>query len=122
MRKSELKTGMIVQTEYDYWGVVEIENNQIDFCYRPFGDRESNDYQVVSLDDVYEFGDGKLGIGVIITKQMFERNSKTFGDDPFYGKTIGDLIITEEFVAVYGLQQIYYNGEGTFPPLKIEEN
>ena len=35
MRKEDLRSGMIIQTEHNRFGVVELENNRIDICYDP---------------------------------------------------------------------------------------
>jgi len=35
LKKSDLKTGMIVRTEHNRFGVIELEENRIDFCYQP---------------------------------------------------------------------------------------
>ena len=35
LKKSDLKTGMIVRTEHNRFGVVELEKDRIDFCYDP---------------------------------------------------------------------------------------
>ena len=64
MKKSDLKQGMLVQTTDNRYGFVELNRNRIDFCYDP--DVLKDEYvnlEKVSLDDVFEFGSGQLGIG-----------------------------------------------------------
>lgn len=35
MKKSDLKNGMIIQTEHNRFGVVEMKKNRINICYAP---------------------------------------------------------------------------------------
>lgn len=67
------------------------------------------------MDDVFEFGKGQLGIGCVLDDKMKEKYPKIY-----YDRKIGDVIIFYEIVAVYDLQQIYFNGEGVYPTIRLE--
>lgn len=116
MKKSELKSGMIIQTTHNRYGFVELDRNRINICYDP--DVIKDEYahlEMMSLDDVYEYDNGKLGIGCIVTEDL----QKKYPD--FYGEySIGDLCIFYDIVAVYTSNRIYYDGVGAYPPLIID--
>lgn len=115
MKKSELNNSMIVQTTHNRYGFVETENNRINFCYDP--DRIEQDYtpDLVSLDDVFELEDGSLVVGTLVT----EENKKKYSD-LFEYYEVGDIAIWYEIIAVFQVHEIYNNGEGPYPPLKLE--
>ena len=116
MKKSDLEQGMCVQTTHNRYGFVELDRNRIDFCYDP--DVVKDEYahlEKVSLDDVFEFGNGQLGIGCVVTKELQEK----YPD--FYGEyELGETLIFYEIVAIYKFDKVYDNGEGVYPPLKLE--
>lgn len=116
MKKSELKQGMCVQTTHNRYGFVELDRNRIDFCYDP--DVIKDEYahlEKVSLDDVVEYGNGQLGIGCIVTQELKEKYPTVY---EYY--EVGDIAVFYEIVAVYKFNKIYDNGEGPYPPLKLE--
>lgn len=100
MKKSDLKQGMLVQTTHNRYGFVELDRNRIDFCYDPdvLKDEYAN-LEKISLDNVFEFGSGQLGIGYITLDN--------------------EICIMYEIVAVYTFNKIYDNGEGSYPQLKF---
>ena len=56
MKKSDLKDGMIIQTEHNRFGVVEMKKNRINICYAPgyIHDEDAKLHlEMLSLDDVY---------------------------------------------------------------------
>lgn len=114
MKKSELKSGMIVQTTHNRFGVIELEDNRIDICYDPDSIDEDKVLEKISLDDIFEYGDGQLGIGCILDKETKENYPNAY-----YNYEVGDKVIFYEIVAVYNLQQIYGNGEGIYPSIKL---
>lgn len=116
MKKSDLKQGMLIQTTHNRYGFVELDRNRIDFCYDPdvLKDEYAN-LEKVSLDNVFEFGNNQLGIGCIVTEDM-KRNYP----DCYENYNIGDISINYEIVAVYSFVKVYDNGEGIYPPLKLE--
>lgn len=116
MKKSDLKQGMLVQTTHNRYGFVELDRNRIDFCYDPdvLKDEYAN-LKKVSLDNVFEFADGRLGVGYLITEEMKEKNAEDYKD-----YSVGEPCIMYEIVAVYTFNKIYDNGEGVYPPLKID--
>ncbi len=107
MKKSDLKTGMIVRTEHNRLGVVELEKNRIDFCYDPVLIEEYKHLNKVSLDEVFFYGGNKIGVGLIVTKELQEKYP-----DVYCEFNIGDLCIAYDIVAIYDLHQIYSNGMG----------
>ena len=116
MKKSELKQGMIVQTTHNRYGFVELDRNRIDFCYDP--DVLKDEYAVlekVSLDDVVEFGNCRLGIGCIVTVEGKEKYPELFE----YHE-VGETCVFYEIVACYTCNKVYDNGEGPYPPLKLQ--
>ena len=74
MKKEELKSGMIVQTTHNRFGVVEINKNRIDFCYDPDSKDEYKSLNRVSLDDVVEINE-KIGIGGYVTEDLKQQYS-----------------------------------------------
>lgn len=115
MKKSELQSGMIVQTTHNRFGVVELEDNRIDICYDPDSLDEYKVLEKISLNDILEYGNEQLGIGFILDEE-----SKTKHPDIYKNFSVGDTVIMYEIVAVYSLQQIYDNGEGIYPPIKLK--
>lgn len=118
MKKSELQSGMIIQTTHNRYGFVELDRNRINICYDP--DVLKDEYahlEMVSLDDVFEYDDGKLGIGTIVTQEMKDKYPTVY--DCF---EVGGLCIYYDIVAVYTSKRIYYDGVGAYPPLIINEN
>ena len=116
MKKSELQQGMMVQTTHNRYGFVEIDKNRIDFCYDPdvLLDEYAN-LEKVSLDNVFEFGNGQLGIGSVLTQEQKDR------DPEIYEKyNVGEPIIYYEIIACYTFNKVYDNGEGPYPPIKIK--
>lgn len=115
LRKEDLKNGMIIQTTHNRFGVVEIQENRIDVCYDP--DSYDNDkvLEKISLDNIFEYGNGQLGIGCILTADDKEKYSECYRN-----YNVGDTVIFYEIVAVYGLNKIYDNGEGIYPGIKLE--
>ncbi len=115
MKKTDLKDGMIIQTTHNRFGVVEMNNHRVDICYDP--DSLDNDkvLEKVSMDNIFEFGKGQLGIGYILNKEMKEKYPSIHGR-----YSVGDTIIGYEIVSVYELKQIYSNGEGIYPSIKLE--
>ena len=115
MKKSELEQGMCVQTTHNRYGFVELDRNRIDFCYDPDFLDEYKVLEKVSLDDVFEFGDGQLGIGTIITEELRKKYPNVYGE-----YNVGEIVIFYEIVAVYKFNKIYDNGVGAYPPLIVE--
>lgn len=113
MKKEELKSGMIVQTTHNRFGVVEINENRIDFCYDPDSKDEYKSLNRVSLEDVVEI-DGKLGIGGYVTEKLKQQS-----ENLFQCFQIGDPYFIYEIVAVYDLHKIYDNNEGIYPNIKL---
>lgn len=116
MKKSELNNSMIVQTEHNRYGFVETEKNRINICYDPDMIEQNYTPDIVSLDDVFEFGDGQLGVGFIVDKETKDRWPDEYAD-----WEVGSLYIVYEFVAIFQVNKIYDNGVGPYPPLIIEE-
>ena len=114
MKKSDLKTGMIIRTEHNRFGVIELEENRIDFCYDPDRLDEFKRFEKVSIDDLIEI-DGQLGIGGYVTSEL-----KKLFPDSLQEKEIGDPFWWYEIVAVYTLSKIYDNGVGIYPGIKVE--
>ena len=77
MKKSDLKTGMILRTEHNRFGVIELEENRIDFRYQPDFLDEFKNLEKVSMDDLIEINGG-LGIGGYVTKELKEQLSDLF--------------------------------------------
>lgn len=71
---------------------------------------------IVSLDDVFEFGNGQLWVGFIVTKEAKDKWPETYADFE-----VGSLYIIYEFVAIFQANKIYDNGVGPYPPLIIDE-
>ena len=115
MKKSDLKTGMIVQTEHNRFGVVELEENRIDFCYDPILVEEYKNLEKVSLDEVFFYDDNKIGVGFIVSKEIKEKYPEVYSEF-----NIGDLCIAYDIAAIYDLHQIYSNGIGIFPGIKVD--
>ena len=116
MKKSDLKQGMVVQTTHNRYGFVELDRNRIDFCYDP--DVIKDEYahlEKVSLDEVVEFGDGQLGIGTIVTEEGKKKYPQLFEH-----YEVGETCVYYEIVAAYTWTKVYDNGEGPYPPLKLE--
>lgn len=118
MKKSELKSGMMIQTEHNRYGFIELDRNRIHICYDPdcIHDEDQH-YEMVSLDDVFEFGDEYLGIGFIVTRELKEKYPECYEDFE-----VGDICIAYEIVAVYGASIIYDNGIGPHPPLILDDS
>ena len=117
MKKNELETGMIIQTAHNRYGFVERDRNRIVICYDP--DVILDEYrhlENVSLDNVFEYDNGKLGVGFIVTKDDIRKFPDVYGNNK-----PGDLLINYEIVAVYTSNRIYYNGIGSYPPLIIDD-
>ena len=115
MKKEELKSGMIVQTTHNRFGVVELKENRIDFCYDPDSKDEYKSLNRVSLDDVVEINE-KIGIGGYVTEDLKQPYSNLFEH-----LKVGDPYFAYEIVAIYDLQKIYDNNEGIYPNIKISE-
>ena len=118
MKKSDLKDGMIIQTEHNRFGVVEMKKNRINICYAPgyIHDEDAKLHlEMLSLDDVYELEDGCLGVGFILTEELKNKAPRCYEED-----NVGDLIITYLITSVYGLSKIYGNGEWNVPVLYLE--
>ena len=116
MKKSDLKQGMCVQTTHNRYGFVELDRNRIDFCYDP--DVLNDEYaclEKVSLDDVVEFEEGRLGIGYIVTKEDKENYPQIYELCE-----VGEIRVLYEIVAAYTFNKIYDNGVGPYPPLIVE--
>lgn len=103
MKKSELKQGMVIQTASDRYGFIELDKNRIDICYDPrtYSDKDKV-LEKVSLDDIFEFGDGQLGIGKIVTEE-----DKATHPTVFEYFEVGEVCIWYEINAVYNLDKIY---------------
>ena len=116
MKKSELEQGMCIQTTHNRYGFVELDRNRIDICYDPDPYLDENRVlEKVSMDDVFEFGDGQLGIGAIITEELRKKYPDIYGE-----YNVGEVVIYYEIVAVYKFNKIYDNGVGVYPPLIVE--
>ena len=118
MRKSDLKDGMIIQTEHNRFGVVEMKKNRINICYAPgyIHDEDAELHlEMLPLDRVYEFGDGRLGVGFILTEEQKNNAPRCYEED-----NVGDLIITYEITSAYGLSKIYGDGKWNVPVLYLE--
>lgn len=118
MKKSDLKDGMIIQTEHNRFGVVEMKKNRINICYAPgyIHDEDAKLHlEMLSLDDVYECEDGSLVVGFILTEEMKNKAKRCYEEN-----NVGDLIIAYEITSVYGLSKIYGNGEWNVPKLYLE--
>ena len=116
MKKSDLKQGMCIQTTHNRYGFVELDRNRIDICYDPDPYLDENRVlEKVSMDEVFEFGDGQLGIGCIITEELRKKYPDVYGE-----YSVGEVVIFYEIVAVYKFNKIYDNGVGAYPPLIVE--
>ena len=118
MKKLDLKDGMIIQTEHNRFGVVEMKKNRINICYAPgyIHDEDAELHlEMLSLDDVYELEDGCLGVGFILTEELKNKAPRCYEEE-----NVGDLIITYLITSVYGLSKIYGNGEWNVPVLYLE--
>ncbi len=116
MKKSDLKQGMLIRTQSNRYGFVELDRNRIDICYDP--DVVKDEYahlEKLSLDDVFEYGDNQLGVGCIVTKELREKYPDCYGE---YEE--GEICIFYEIVAVYEFNVIYDNGVGVYPSLVLE--
>lgn len=116
MKKSDLNNSMIVQTTHNRYGFIELEKNRINICYDPDMINQNYIPDLISLDDVFEFGDGQLGVGFILTQEEKDRDP----EDYILNK-VGDIIIMYEFVSVFQVNKIYSNGVGPYPPLIINK-
>lgn len=114
MRKEDLRSGMIIQTEHNRFGVVELENNRIDICYDPVLDDNYKTLEKVLMEDVFNFGEEQLGIGTIVTQELKEQFPSIY--DSY---KVGEVAIFYEIVAIYDLKQIYSNKTGIFPDIKV---
>ena len=114
MKKSDLKTGMIVRTEHNRFGVVELEKDRIDFCYDPDPSDELKNIETVSLDELIEIGN-TLGIGGFVTDDLQERFP-----DLFLDKEFGSPFLWYRIVEVYELNRIYDSGVGVYPNIVIK--
>lgn len=63
---------MILRTEHNRFGVIELEENRIDFCYQPDCLDKFKNLEKVSMDDLIEINGG-LGIGGYVTKELTEQ-------------------------------------------------
>ncbi len=106
---------MIIQTTHNRYGVVEENDNRIDICYDPDSLDEDKVLEKISLDNIFEFGNEQLGVGCILDKKAKEEYP-----DVYRNYNVGDKVIFYEIVAVYNLQQIYNNGEGIYPSIKLQ--
>ena len=116
MKKADLKQGMLIQTQSNRYGFVELDRNRINICYDP--DVVKDEYahlEMLSLDNVFEFGDDQLGVGSIVTEEMREKYPDTYGE-----YEVGEPCIWYEIVAVYEFVKLYDNGVGPHPPLILE--
>ena len=116
MKKSDLKQGMLIQTQSNRYGFVELDRNRIDICYDP--DVVKDEYahlEKLSLDEVFEFGDNQIGVGCIVTEDLREKYPDCYGRFE-----VGEICIFYEIVAVYEFSKVYDNGVGVYPPLKLE--
>ena len=103
MRKCDLKSGMIIKTEKNFYGVIEKDRNIIDMCYNPDVFSYKHTYhKILSLDDIYEYDNGKLCIGYIVTEDM-----KKFYPDFYRTYKSGDIYIVSKIVAIYIKTPIY---------------
>ena len=116
IKKSELKSGMIIRTEHARYGFVELERNRIHICYDPtcIHDKDQR-YEMLSLDDIFEYEDGKLGVGFIVSKEQKEKYP-----DCYEEYNVGELCIAYEIVAVYGAKKIYEREEGLSLDILVE--
>lgn len=114
LKKSDLKTGMIVRTEHNRFGVVELEKDRIDFCYDPDSSDELKKIETVSLDELIEI-DNTLGIGGFVTDELQERLP-----DLFQEKEIGSPFLWYRIVEIYELNRIYDSGVGVYPNIVIK--
>ena len=116
MKKSELQSGMCVQTQSNRYGFVELDRNRINICYDPdvIDDKDAV-LEMVSLDNVFEYGDGQLGVGVIVTEEHLTKYPDVYGD-----YSVGEVCIYYEIVAVFEFSRIYFNGVGAHPPIIVD--
>ncbi|WP_097005314.1 hypothetical protein [Lacrimispora amygdalina] len=113
MKKSDLEQGMLIQTTHNRYGFVELDRNRIHICYDPDCIRDEDQrFEMLPLDDVYEYGDDQIGVGFILDKETKEKYPDAWED-----YEIGDLVIGYEIVAVYKFVQVYDNGVGVYPPI-----
>lgn len=118
MKKSDLKTGMIVQTEGNRFGVIELEKNRINVCYAPGYIRDEDvtlHLGMLSLDNVYELEDGSFGVGFILDEETKTKYSECYKEDE-----VGDLIISYFITSVYGLSIVSGEGKWNVPTLYLE--
>lgn len=118
MKKTDLKDGMIIQTEGNRFGVVETEHNRINICYAPGYIRDEDaelHLEMLSLDNIFDLEDGSLGVGFVLSAEAKQRNPQIYEED-----RVGDVIIMYEITSVYGLTTIYGNGEWNIPKLYLE--
>lgn len=114
MKKSDLKSGMIIQTTHNRYGVIELEENRIDICYDPDSLDKYKVLEKISLNNVFEYGNKQLGIGFIL-----DQDTKSKLPEYFSGYNLGDVVIAYEIVSVFCLSKIYDNGEDIYPPIKL---
>lgn len=116
IKKSELESGMIIRTVHARYGVVELERNRIHICYDPTCIYDEDQYyEMLSLDDVFEYDDGKLGVGCIVSKEKKEKYP-----DFYKEYKVGEICIVYEIVAVYKAEEIYEREEGLSLDILVE--
>lgn len=115
MKKSDLEQGMLVQTEHNRYGFVELGENRIDFCYDPSKLDEYKHLDRISLDDVFEYGEGKLGVGFIVTEEEKEKYPDTYRNFE-----VGAVCIMYEIVAAYKVLKVYDSGTGVYPGIMVD--
>lgn len=118
MKKTDLKDGMIIQTEGNRFGVVETKYNRINICYAPGYIRDEDaelHLEMLSLDDIFELEDGSLGVGFVLSAEAKQKNPECYEE-----YEIGDVIIIYEITSVYGLAIIHGSGEWNIPKLYLE--
>ena len=71
---------MIIRTEHDRFGFVELEQNIIDFCYEPNCPDDFKRLEKVSIDNLIEI-DGVLGVGGYVTEELKEQLPDLFQED-----------------------------------------
>lgn len=104
MLKSELKDGMIVRTQSNRYGVVELERNRINICYDPdMIHDEDRVFECVSLDSVFNDEQGRLFVGAKVTQEIKDKYPSTYGE-----YQVGEVCFYYEIVDVYQLNHTCY--------------
>lgn len=104
MLKSELQNGMIVRTQSNRYGVVELDKNRINICYDPDMIRdEDRVFECVSLDNVFNDDKGRLFVGAKITQELREKFPTVYGE-----YQVGEICFYYEIVDVYQLNHTCY--------------